>query len=124
MTQKNADASRPLPAAKRRSGAAARSERLVAAFAVAAISDALSFGLVLAPPVQWGIDLVTALVLFALLRRGWALLPGLVAEAIPGLYVFPFWLLVVGAIAVRGALRRPPEPLVDRAQRDAAGDDV
>jgi hypothetical protein len=36
----------------------------------------------------------------------WILLPGLVMEAIPGLNVFPFWMLVVGAVAVWGNPRR------------------
>jgi hypothetical protein len=87
-------------------GAADR-KRLAAAFAVAAISDGLSFWLVIAPPVQWAVDLVTALLLFLLLGRKWMILPGLIAEAIPGLNIFPFWLLVVGSIATWGAIRRP-----------------
>jgi hypothetical protein len=41
---------------------------------------------------------VTALLLFLALGRQWLLLPGLALEAIPGLGVLPFWLLVVGAI--------------------------
>ena len=82
-------------------------KRLVMAFAVAAISDALSFWLTFVPPAQWGIDLATALLLYFLLGRKWAILPGLIAEAIPGLGVFPFWLLVVGSIATWGAIRRP-----------------
>jgi hypothetical protein len=41
------------------------------------------------------VDLLTALLLFGLLGWRWALLPGLVAEAIPGVAVFPVWLLVV-----------------------------
>ena len=77
------------------------------AFVVAAISDALSFALTFAPPVQWGIDIITALLLFLLLGRQWAILPGLIAEAIPGLYIFPFWVLVVGSIAIWGAIRQP-----------------
>jgi hypothetical protein len=87
-------------------GAADR-KRLAAAFAFAAISDGLSFWLVIAPPVQWAVDLVTALLLFLLLGRKWMILPGLIAEAIPGLNIFPFWLLVVGSIATWGAIRRP-----------------
>jgi len=87
-------------------GAADR-KRLAAAFAVAAISDGLSFWLVIAPPVQCAVDLVTALLLFLLLGRKWMILPGLIAEAIPGLNIFPFWLLVVGSIATWGAIRRP-----------------
>ena len=87
-------------------GAADR-KRLAAAFAVAAISDGLSFWLVVALPVQWAVDLVTALLLFLLLGRKWVILPGLIAEAIPGLNIFPIWLLVVGSIATWGAIRRP-----------------
>jgi hypothetical protein len=87
-------------------GAADR-KRLAAAFAVAAISDGLSFWLVIVLPVQWAVDLVTALLLFLLLGRKWVILPGLIAEAIPGLNIFPFWLLVVGSIATWGAIRRP-----------------
>jgi hypothetical protein len=82
-------------------------KRLAVAFVIAAISDALSFWLTFAPPAQWGIDLVTALILFLLLGRKWVILPGLIAEAIPGLNIFPFWLLVVGSIAIWGTIRRP-----------------
>jgi hypothetical protein len=39
------------------------------------------------------------------LGRQWLLLPGLALEAIPGFGVLPFWLLVVGAIAVLGTPR-------------------
>ena len=46
-----------------------------------------------------------AILLFFVLGRQWILLPGLIMEAIPGLYVFPFWLLVVGAVAVWGTAR-------------------
>ena len=35
----------------------------------------------------------------------WLLLPGLALEAIPGVGVLPFWLLVVAAIAVLGTPR-------------------
>ena len=35
----------------------------------------------------------------------WMLLPGLVMEAIPGVDILPFWLLVVGSIAVLGTVR-------------------
>jgi hypothetical protein len=43
--------------------------------------------------------------LFVVLGWQWLLLPGLVLEAIPGVGVVPFWLLVVGAIAVLGTPR-------------------
>ena len=32
-------------------------------------------------------------------------LPALIMEAIPGMWVFPFWVLVVGAIAVTGQIK-------------------
>jgi hypothetical protein len=79
--------------------------RLLAAFAVAVVSDALSIAFTLTPPLEWATDLATALVLFAILGWQWVLLPGLIMEAIPGLYVFPFWTLAVAAVAVWGTVR-------------------
>ncbi|MGB6597662.1 MAG: hypothetical protein WBE73_17450 [Candidatus Acidiferrum sp.] len=73
-------------------------KRQALAFLVAAVSDVLSFLTVLAPPMQWLIDLVTAVLLFLVLGRRWAILPGLIAEAIPGMGVFPVWILVVLSI--------------------------
>ena len=81
--------------------------RLAFAFLVAAASDVVSYGTAFVPPIQWTVDLVTALCLFVLLGRRWALLPGLVAEAIPGVAVFPVWLLVVAAVALWGEVKRP-----------------
>ncbi|MCG3147648.1 MAG: hypothetical protein PCFJNLEI_01088 [Verrucomicrobiae bacterium] len=83
-----------------------RFPRLALAFAVAAASDALSLGVVFAPPVQWVVDILTAGLLFLILGRQWLILPGLIAEAIPGVAVFPFWVLVVGSIAVWGQIRK------------------
>lgn len=81
-------------------------KRLLLAFAIAAASDVLSFALGFAPPIQWCVDVVTALLLFLLLGRQWPLLPGLIAEAIPGLNLFPFWILVVGSIAIWGSRKQ------------------
>jgi hypothetical protein len=53
-------------------------------------------------PIVWVVDFATTLLLFIVLGWQWLLLPGLALEAIPGLGVLPFWLLVVGAIAVLG----------------------
>jgi hypothetical protein len=75
-------------------------KQLALAFAIAAVSDAVSFWATLVPPVQWAIDLATAFCLFLILGRRWALLPGLIAEAIPGMGVFPVWILVVASVAV------------------------
>ena len=79
--------------------------RLALAFVVAGISDVIGAFASLAPPIGWTVDVVTAALLFVVLGRQWLLLPGLVLEAIPGVGVVPFWLLVVGAIAVLGTPR-------------------
>lgn len=80
-------------------------KRLALAFAFAGLADGLSVFLTFTPPVQWAVDLVTAILLFIMLGWQWILLPGLVMEAIPGLYIFPFWVLVVGAVAMWGTAR-------------------
>ena len=84
--------------------------RLALAFAIAGISDAIGAFTTPLPPIVWVVDLSTALLLFMVLGRQWLLLPGLALEAIPGLGVLPFWLLVVGAIAVLGT----PRPNLER----------
>lgn len=88
--------------------------RLALAFAVAAIADTLFALFTWAPAVALPVDFATAFLLFAVLGWRWLLLPGLVMEAIPGLDIFPFWTLVVSAIAVWGTARpklnRPPRP--------------
>ncbi len=81
--------------------------RLGVAFAVAAVSDILAFWTVISPPVQLAIDAGTALILFLILGRRWALLPGLIAEAIPGMGIFPVWILVVASIAVYDGIKKP-----------------
>jgi hypothetical protein len=84
--------------------------RLVVAFAIAAASDAIGAFATPLPPIVWVVDIGTALLLFMVLGRQWMLLPGLALEAIPGLGVLPFWLLVVGAIALLGT----PRPKFER----------
>ena len=88
-------------------------KRLALALTMAALADGLSVFLTFTPPVQWAADLVTAILLFMVLGRQWILLPGLIMEAIPGLYVFPFWVLVVGAVAMWGTAR----PKLESMQR-------
>ena len=97
-----------LPKAAEPAPAGDRKKRLVLAFAVAATSDACSMGLGFAPPLQWALDVATAALLFLILGRQWLILPGLIAEAIPGLALFPFWVLVVGSIAVWGNISQRP----------------
>lgn len=79
--------------------------RLALAFVIAGASDVIGAFTSLAPPIGWAVDFVTAALLFVVLGWQWLLLPGLVLEAIPGVGVAPFWLLVVGAIAVFGTPR-------------------
>jgi hypothetical protein len=81
--------------------------RLVIAFAVAGLSDLLSFWITFLPPAQWALDAGTAMVLFFILGRRWVLLPGLIAEAIPGMGVFPVWILVVASIAIYDGIKKP-----------------
>jgi hypothetical protein len=81
---------------------------LVLAFVIAGMSDAFGAFVTPLPPIGWVADIATALLLFLVLGRQWLLLPGLALEAIPGLGVLPFWLLVVGAIAVNGTRPVPP----------------
>ena len=79
--------------------------RFAMAFGVAAVSDFLSIWTEFAPPIQWLIDLATAGLLFLILGRRWALLPGLVAEAIPGMGVFPVWILVVMSLVLYNEIK-------------------
>jgi len=75
------------------------------ALAIAGVSDVVAAFLIAAPPIVWAVDLATAILLFIVLGWSWLLLPGLIMEAIPGWGVIPCWLIVVGAIAVRGSIR-------------------
>jgi hypothetical protein len=81
--------------------------KMAIAFGVAAASDALSIWITFAPPFQWALDLATAFILFLIFGRRWALLPGLVMEAIPGMGVFPWWVLVVLSIILYDGIKKP-----------------
>ena len=85
--------------------------RLALAIVIAALGDGLSLLLTLTPPLQWAVDIVTALLLFAVLGRQWILLPGLLMEAIPGISVVPFWVLVVAGVALWGTARPGMRPM-------------
>ena len=80
-------------------------KRLALAFAIAGLSDAIGAFATPLPPLVWVVDIATVVLLFMVLGRQWLLLPGLAVEAIPGLGVLPFWILVVAAIAVLGTPR-------------------
>lgn len=90
---------------------------LAMAFAVAVLSDVLSKFFVFAPPLQWATDLVTAILLFLVLGWQWMLLPGLILEAIPGINIMPFWVLVVAAVAVLGTVRPGPKAMLRAGQQ-------
>lgn len=74
--------------------------RRVMAFVVAAVSDVASLGDWMFSPLQIAVDVATALLLWMLMGWRWWMLPALIAEAIPGLGLFPTWTLVVGAYLV------------------------
>jgi len=80
--------------------------RIGLAFAVAAVSDVLAFWVEFVPPMQWALDAATAFGLYLILGRRWALVPGLVAEAIPGMGIFPVWVLVVASILAYDGITR------------------
>lgn len=79
-------------------------KRLGLALAIAATADVVDLFVTLTPMV-WGVDLVTAILLFAVLGWNWLLLPGIIMEAIPGVSIMPMWVLVVAAIAIWGTAR-------------------
>jgi hypothetical protein len=81
-----------------------RSRFLLALF-IAIVADGLSIFAEAIMPLEWALDIVTALTLFAILGRRWQLLPALVAEAIPFVAAFPSWVLVV--VAVQMSQRKP-----------------
>jgi hypothetical protein len=112
MTPPPAEPSKQLTGAEKRSSNALKFSKmqLVLAFVIAGISDAIGAFTTPLPPIGWVTDVATALLLFLVLGRQWLLLPGLALEAIPGLGVLPFWLVVVGAIVVLGT----PRPRFER----------
>jgi hypothetical protein len=89
------------------------------ALVTAALSDALGFGVVLFPPVQWLLDAVTAGVLFAVLGFRWPLLGALAIEVVPAVQLFPAWTLVVAALAGTETQRSPPGTGTGTLEQDA-----
>jgi hypothetical protein len=77
------------------------------ALLAALVSDAIGFGVVLIPPVQWAFDVVTAGVLLGVLGFRWSLLGALAIEVVPVLELFPAWTLVVVALASAETQPRP-----------------
>lgn len=102
---------------------------VVVALAIAAASDIFSLLFAFAYPVAIAVDVLTAILLFAVLGRRWLLAPALLAEAIPGLAVFPFWFLAVMSIVMlppptsagktRIAREEPPDQKYSQGDRGA-----
>jgi hypothetical protein len=98
--------------------------KIAIAFGAAAVSDVLSIWITFVPPLQLAVDLATALILFWILGRRWALLPGFIAEAIPGMGVFPVWVLVVLSIFAYDGFKKSaglPGGKTDGASTNARG---
>lgn len=76
-----------------------KSPRWRRAILIAVLSDALGFGVVLFPPVQWVLDAITAAALVIVLGFRWKLLVAMAIEVIPAIQLFPAWSLVVAAMA-------------------------
>lgn len=79
--------------------------RIRVAWAVALAVDAIQIPAGATGPVGWllgaGLDVVTMVVMWALLGFHWAFLPSFLTEGIPYLNLAPFWTLAV-ALATRG----------------------
>jgi len=82
------------------------------ALLIAAASDALGFGVVLLPPLQWVLDAVTAAALLIALGFRWQLFAALAIEVVPAFELFPAWTLVVLALSAT-ATRGSPDGKVD-----------
>jgi hypothetical protein len=90
--------------------------RLRVAWAIALTVDAIQIPADLAGPAGWfldaGLDVITMILMWALLGFHWAFLPSFLTEWIPYLNMAPFWTLAV-ALATRGrggtGLSLPPE---------------
>jgi hypothetical protein len=78
------------------------------AMILGAISDAISFGLAFSGPFEVAADLITAVALFAILGFRWPLFIPLVVEAIPGVAVFPTWVVAIAAMAAADVAASPP----------------
>jgi hypothetical protein len=81
--------------------------KMAIAFGIAAVSDIISIWITFAPPLQLALDMATAFALFWIFGKRWALLPGFIAEAIPGMGVFPVWVLVVLSISLYDGFKKP-----------------
>jgi hypothetical protein len=75
------------------------SPRIRWAILIALSSDAIGFGVVMFPALQWLLDAVTAIALLMVLGFRWPLFIALAIEVIPAIELFPAWTLVVLGMA-------------------------
>lgn len=79
--------------------------RIRTAWAIALLVDAIQVPATAAGPLGWfldvGLDLITMVVMWALLGFHWAFLPSFLTEWVPYLNLAPLWTLAV-ALATRG----------------------
>jgi hypothetical protein len=78
---------------------ASKTPRWRRAFIIALLSDALGFLVVLFPPLQWTLDVVTAGALVLILGFRWKLMLAMAIGVIPAIELFPAWTLVILAMA-------------------------
>src|SRR5271165_6162151 len=83
------------------------------AMLLAVLSDALGFGAVLLPPLQWLLDAVTAAALLIVLGFRWPLLVALAIEVVPALELFPAWTLAVLAMSTTTTQSSPDAKRTD-----------
>lgn len=91
--------------------------RIRVAWAIALAVDAIQIPADATGPVGWllgaGLDVVTMVVMWAMLGFHWAFLPSFVTEAVPYLNLAPFWTLAVAlATRGRGDAGLPPPPRI------------
>jgi hypothetical protein len=100
--------------------------RVRAALALAVLADAAQLGLIpffaegFLSPANDGLDLFVAATMFLLLGWHWALLPSLLAEAMPAVNLFPTWTAAVIFVTRRGS--SDTVPALPKAPADAQAD--
>ena len=80
--------------------------RWAVALIIAVASDLVSFATGFSVFPQLGVDVATALLIWAILGWRWVFLVALIAEALPVVSVFPTWTLVIVALKGTDAYRR------------------
>jgi hypothetical protein len=88
--------------------------RIRAAWAIALVVDAIQIPADLGGPMGWflgaGLDVITMIVLWAMLGFHWAFLPSFLTEAVPYLNLAPFWTLAVALATLGRGEAQPPRP--------------